>query len=233
MNRIYKIHTDHPYYGARRISAQLIRETQKIIGRKRARTLMEKMGIAALYPKPRLSLGNSNHQVFPYLLTNVEILRPNQVWGADITYIKLRGGYLYLVAFMDWFSRFVLAWRLSNTLSTDFCLEAAKESLTISIPEIVNFDQGVQFTDKAMTGLWQTNQVAISMDHRGRCFDNIFTERLWRSVKYDEVYIKDYQNGKEAYEGLSAYFHKYNFSRLHQSLNYQTPAEVYFNNYKN
>lgn len=230
MNRIDKIHTDHPYYGTRRISAQLIRETNQIIGRKRSRTLMERMGIAALYPKPRLSLGNSNHQVFPYLLTNVEIQRPNQVWGADITYIKLKGGYLYLVAFMDWYSRFVLSFRLSNTLSTQFCLDAARESIDLNIPEIVNFDQGSQFTDDEMVNLWQTNQVAISMDHRGRCFDNIFTERLWRTVKYEEVYIKDYQSGSEAYQNLSAYFHKYNYSRLHQSLNYQTPAEVYFKN---
>lgn len=230
MNRIDKIHTDHPYYGARRVSAQLVRETRGIIGRKRCKTLMERMGIAALYPKPRLSLGSSNHQVFPYLLTNVVIQRPNHVWGADITYIKLRGGYLYLVAFMDWYSRFVLSFRLSNTLSTQFCLEAAKESLNFNIPEIVNFDQGVQFTDKDMSNLWETNRVAISMDHRGRCFDNIFTERLWRSVKYEEVYIKDYQNGRDAYDNLSAYFHKYNYSRLHQSLNYQTPAEVYFKN---
>jgi len=228
MNRIDKIHTDHPYYGARRISAQLIRETHQNIGRKRAGTLMEQMGIAAIYPKPRLSLGNKNHQVFPYLLTNVRILRPNQVWGADITYIKLKGGYLYLVAFMDWYSRFVLSFKLSNTLSTDFCLDAARESLNLNIPEIINFDQGVQFTDKEMIYIWQSNQVNISMDHRGRCFDNIFIERLWRSVKYDEVYIKDYQSGREAYDGLSAYFHKYNYTRLHESLDYQTPAEVYF-----
>lgn len=228
MNLIDKIHTDHPYYGARRISAQLTRDVDRVIGRKRCKTLMEKMGVAALYPKPRLSLGNSSHQVFPYLLTNVEIRRPNQVWGADITYIKLKGGYLYLVAFMDWYSRFVLSFKLSNTLSTQFCLEAAKESLNLNIPEIVNFDQGAQFTDQEMIDLWQFNKVVISMDHKGRCFDNIFTERLWRSVKYDEVYIKDYQDGREAYEGLRAYFHKYNFSRLHQSLNYRTPAEVYF-----
>lgn len=228
MSRIDKIHTDHPYYGARRISAQLIRETQNIIGRKRAGTLMEEMGIEAVYPKPRLSLGNKNHQVFPYLLTGVIIERPDQVWGADITYIRMKGGYLYLVAFMDWYSRFVLSFKLSNTLSTEFCLEAARDSLNINIPKIVNFDQGVQFTDKEMIDIWQSNNVNISMDHRGRCFDNIFTERLWRSVKYDEVYIMDYQNGREAYDGLSAYFHKYNYTRLHQSLDYRTPAEVYF-----
>lgn len=228
MNRIDKIHTDHPYYGARRISAQLRRETNQNIGRKKAGTLMEKTGIAAVYPKPKLSLGNINHRIFPYLLTGVVVKKPNQVWGADITYIRLRGGYLYLVAFMDWYSRYVLSWKLSNTLSTDFCLEAARESLNLNIPEIVNFDQGAQFTDQEMIDIWQNNRVNISMDHRGRCFDNIFTERLWRSVKYDEVYIKDYQNGREAYEGLSSYFYKYNYTRLHESLDYRTPSEVYF-----
>ena len=228
MNKIDKIHTDWPTYGARTIAAQLRRETCLQIGRKRARTLMEQMGISAIYQKPHLSLNNSGHPVFPYLLKGLKIVRPNQVWGTDITYIRLHGSFLYLVAFIDWYSRFVVSWKLSPTLETEFVLEAAREALSQAIPEIVNSDQGVQFTDKDYLGLWDPEKTKISMDHKGRCFDNIFTERFWRTLKYDEVYLKDYQSVWDAEENITDFIYRYNNIRLHESLGYKTPAEVYF-----
>lgn len=234
LNRIDKIHTDWPVYGARKIAEQLKRDYHEelkedlVIGRKRVRTLMEQVGIEAVYPKPNLSFNSTSHPIYPYLLTGLKINKPNQVWGADITYIKMHGGYLYLVAFLDWFSRFVVGWRLSTTLETAFVLEAARDAFQLGIPDITNVDQGVQFTSEDFIGLWNPERTKISMDHRGRCFDNIFTERLWRTLKYEEVYLKDYTSIPEAKNSIGYYLQKYNYERLHQALNYKTPAEIYF-----
>lgn len=228
MNEIDAIYTDCPFYGSRKIAKQLTKDLKVPVNRKRVKRLMRIMGIEAVYPKPNLSLNNTPHPIYPYLLKGLTINRPNQVWGADITYIRMEKGFLYLVAFMDWFSRYVVVWRLSNTLEADFCLEAAEEALILAIPEIVNFDQGVQFTSLENINLWEERQVKISMDSRGRAFDNIFNERLWRSLKYEEVYLKSYSSGYEARESIGKYFDFYNFKRLHQSLGYLTPAEVYF-----
>jgi putative transposase len=230
MHRIDKIHTDWPTYGARTMAARLRRDTGLIIGRKRTGSLMEQMAIEAIYQKPNLSLNNHEHPVFPYLLKGVKSSRPNHVWGTDITYIRLHGGFVYLVAFLDWYSRYVVSWKLSNTLTTDFVLQAAKEALTIGIPEIMNSDQGVQFTDNDYIGLWDQDRTKISMDHKGRCFDNIFTERFWRTLKYDEVYLKDYQSVWDAEDNIRDYIYRYNNIRLHESLGYKTPAELYFVN---
>ncbi len=230
MHRIDKIHTDWPTYGARTIAAQLRRETGLTIGRKRTRSLMGTMAIEAIYQKPRLSLNAKEHPTFPYLLKGVQIIKPNQVWGTDITYIRLHGGFVYLVAFLDWYSRFVVGWKLSTTLETAFVLEAAREALAIGIPDIMNTDQGVQFTDKDFIGLWNQERTKISMDHKGRCFDNIFTERFWRTLKYDEVYLKDYQTVWEAEQSIGDFIQRYNHVRLHASLGYKTPAEYYFVN---
>lgn len=246
MNRIDKIHTDWPVYGARKIAKRIIKDNTRereearkkglfvpeeiIIGKKRAGTLMREMGIEAVYQKPNLSRNNKPHPVYPYLLQGVKAGFPNHIWGADITYIKMHGGFLYLVAFLDWYSRFVVGWKLSTTLETAFVLEAARQALTIGIPNITNVDQGVQFTDEDFIGLWNPERTKISMDHRGRCFDNIFTERLWRTFKYEEVYLKDYMTIMEARTSINTYFQKYNYERLHEALDYKTPAEVYFVN---
>jgi putative transposase len=189
---------------------------------------MRKLGIEAIYPKPKLSVGNKIHSIYPYLLSGVTIERPDQVWSADITYIRIRGGYMYLVAFIDWYSRYILSWELSNSLHRTFCLEAAEAAIAENIPEIVNFDQGVQFTHNDMVRIWLNKDVQISMDHRGRCFDNIFIERFWRSLKYEEVYIKDYENGIEARESIREYINRYNNKRIHQALGYKTPAAIYY-----
>lgn len=228
MNEIDRVYTDCPFYGSRKISKQLSIDLAEKVNRKRIQRLMRMMGIEAIYPKPNLSLNNIPHPIYPYLLKGLSITHPNQVWGADITYIRMEKGFMYLVAFMDWFSRFVVAWALSNTLEAEFCLEAARNALDLTVPEIVNFDQGVQFTSEENINLWEEKDVKISMDSRGRVFDNIFTERLWRSLKYEEVYLKSYSSGYEAKENISKYFNFFNFRRLHQSLGYQTPAEVYF-----
>lgn len=186
------------------------------------------MGIEAVYPKPNLSKPHPDNQVYPYLLRGLEIVRPNQVHGVDITYIRLKTGFLYLVAIIDWFSRFVLSWELSDTLESDFCVKALEKSLTIAIPEIHNSDQGVQFTSKDYSGVLKQTTARISMDGRGRAMDNIFTERLWRTVKYEEVYLKDYVSPREARQSLEQYFTFYNQERLHSSLGYKTPASIYF-----
>lgn len=230
MSKIDKIHTDWPDYGARKIRAKLYRDFRIDIGRKRTRSLMEDLCIEAVYQKPKLSQNNQPHPVFPYLLKGVPILRPNHVWGTDITYIGIKGSYCYLTCFLDWHSRYVVAWRLSTTLETQFVLEAAEEALTIGVPEIVNSDQGVQYTDHNYISLWDPERTKISMDHRGRCFDNIFTERFWRTLKYAEVYLKDYQSVWEAERSIGAYITRYNNEYLHESLEYKTPAEVYFVN---
>jgi putative transposase len=211
----------YPFYGSRKLADVLG------VNRKRVQRLMRRMGIEAVYPKRRTTWPAAGHQIYPYLLRNVAVTRPNQVWSSDITYIPLRHGFLYLVAVMDWYSRYVVSWRLSNTLEGSFCLEALDAALSFATPEIFNTDQGSQFTATAFTSRLEAARVAISMDGRGRALDNVFIERLWRSVKYEEVYLKDYTDGWEAEASLSAYFHFYNHERIHQSLGYRTPADVY------
>lgn len=221
MRKIDEQYLKTPFYGSRKI-AVLLR-----VNRKRVQRLMRIMGLEAIYPKRRTTQPGAGHKIYPYLLRNLEILRPDQVWSTDITYLPLRHGFLYLVAVLDWFSRYVLAWRLSNTLTGTFCLEALEEALAGGKPEIFNTDQGSQFTAAAFTGRLETAGVAISMDGRGRALDNVFVERLWRSVKYEEVYLKDYDDGWEAKASLARYFRFYCDERVHQALGYRTPADVY------
>jgi putative transposase len=198
------------------------------VNRKRVQRLMRLMGIEAIYPKPNTSKSTPGHRIYPYLLRGLAVERVNQVWSIDITYVPMRQGFLYLVALIDWHSRYVLSWRLSNTLDVSFCLEALQEALeSFGTPEIFNSDQGSQFTSAAFTGVLLEHGVAISMDGRGRCLDNVFVERLWRSVKYEEVYLKAYSDGLEAYRGIGAYLQFFNRQRPHQSLDYQTPEAVY------
>lgn len=225
MRRLDEQYLRTPFYGSRRMTAWLQREGEEV-NRKRVQRLMRLMGLEAIYPRPRTTVTVLCHK-YPYLLRNLKITRPNHVWAADITYVPLRAGYLYLTAVLDWYSRFVLAWRLSNSLDTDFCLEALDEALGRGRPEIFNTDQGVQYTSREFTGRLQAAGVAISMDGRGRALDNVFVERLWRSVKYEEVYLKDYANGAECHAGLAAYLKFYCEERLHQALGYRTPFEVY------
>lgn len=226
MREIDELYTRWPFYGSRRIAEELG------ASRGRVQRLMRLMGIEAIYPKRRttgypLAGAAAGHQIYPYLLRNVEITRVNQVWSSDITYVPLARGWLYLVAVMDWFSRQVLSWRLSNTLDGSFCLAALEEALSQARPEVFNTDQGSQFTSQAFTGRLQEAGVAISMDGRGRALDNVFIERLWRSVKHEEVYLRDYASVREAEESLRSYFVFYNQRRRHQSLGYRTPAAVY------
>lgn len=229
MNEIDKIFTAHPFYGKRRVCVAL-KQMGYAVGVKYIRTLMREMCLQAIYPKKNTSIPNHAHKVYPYLLKGVEILRPNHVWSMDITYIRLRSGFVYLVAVIDWYSRYVISWKLSITMEKDFCIEALEEALCKGLPEIFNSDQGAQFTSAEFTGKLEGKNVQISMDGKGRCLDNIFVERLWRSVKYEEVYIKSYATPLEAIKGLKKYFHFYNHTRPHQSLNYQTPAQIYFQN---
>lgn len=216
-----------PFYGVPRMTAWLRSQGHRV-NPKRVERLMRKMGLVAIYPKPKTSVKGEPKIKYPYLLKGRLILRPNQVWSTDITYIRLTGGFVYLVAIMDWFSRYVLSWELSNSLDVFFCLSALERSLSQAKPEIFNSDQGSQFTSDAFTGRLQAADIAISWDGRGRVFDNIFIERLWRSVKYEEVYLNDYDSVAAALSGLSRYFNFYNRERLHQALNYQTPEQVYF-----
>jgi putative transposase len=220
-------YTRTPFYGVRKMTAWLA-----TVGHchdvKRVRRLLRLMGLSAIYQKPNLSFNGTDHRRYPYLLRGVPIRRGNQVWSADITYIRLRGGFVYLVAILDWYSRYVLAWELSNTLDAGFCLEALDAALLRGQPDIFNTDQGAQFTCADFVGRLEKAEVAISMDGKGRCFDNIFTERLWRSVKYEEVFLHDYETVVDARAGLKRYFTFYNDERLHQSLSYQTPAQVYW-----
>jgi len=222
-------YTRHPFKGVLRMEAYL-RDLGYCVNKKRIRRLLRLIGLEAIYPKKHLSQSNPLHKKYPYLLKGIVINKPNQVWCTDITYIRLHQGFVYLVAIMDWYSRYVLSWRLSNSLESSFCIEALEDALMMyGFPEIVNSDQGVQFTSEAFTGLLLANGIKISMDAKGRVFDNIFIERLWRSIKYEEVYLKDYCSVKEAKDGLTHYFKFYNFERHHQHLNYKKPAEVYFN----
>lgn len=231
MRAIDELYTAHPFYGSRKIAKQLSRDRNEAVNRKRIQRLMRIMGIEAIYPKPNLSQNITAHPAHPYLLKGLQIIRPNQVWGTDITYIRMKHGFVYLVAFIDWYSRFVLSWKLSTTMEANFCIEAAEDAITnYGRPEIANSDQGVQFTSADYLSIWKNNHVNISLDGRGRAMDNIFTERLWRSVKYEEVYLKDYETVNDVRSGFNQYFSFYNTERLHQSLNYQTPNEIYFKN---
>lgn len=227
MRLIDEQYTRTPFFGVRRMVDRL-RKRGFNIGPKRVRRLMREMGIEAIYPKPRTSKPAPNHRIYPYLLRDVKVECPDHVWSTDITYIRMTPGFAYLVAIMDWFSRYVLSWRLSITLESDFCVEALDQALMNGArPTIFNSDQGSQFTSDNFTGLLQNNGILISMDGRGRAFDNIFVERLWRTVKYEEVYLKDYRSVPEARESLNAYFQFYNTERPHQSLGYATPQAVY------
>jgi putative transposase len=227
MHMIDEEYTRHPYVGVARMVAYL-RDAGKKCGAKRVRSLMRVMWFEAIYPKPDTSMPNLQHRVYPYLLRDVEINRVNQVWSTDITYIRLSHGFAYLVAIMDWHSRSVLSWRLSNTMDVSFCLEALDEALNeYGSPEIFNSDQGSQFTSAEFIDRLKAQHISISMDGRGRALDNIFIERLWRSVKYENVYINGYETMLEAQKGLADYFKYYNFDRLHQSLDYKRPMAVY------
>ena len=225
MRRIDEQYTACPFYGSRRIVAWLQRQGQEV-NRKRVQRLLRLMGLEALYPKPKLSVGGG-HTIYPYLLRNVAIERVDQVWSTDITYIPLPTGFLYLAATIDWYSRWVVAWKLSNTLDGSFCQEMLEEALGHGKPEVFNTDQGVQFTARAWVERLTAAGVAVSMDGRGRCLDNIFVERLWRTVKYENVYLRGYESVSELEQGLRTYFSFYNEERPHQSLDYRTPAEVY------
>jgi len=216
-----------PFYGRLRMTACLRRQGYHV-NHKRVQRLMQKMGMQAIYPKPRTSVAEKAHKKYPYLLRGLKIAQPNFVWSADITYIPMRQGFMYLVAVLDWYSRYVLSWQLSNTLDGYFCLDALQQALRTGRPSIFNTDQGVQFTAKEFTGFLDNSNIRISMDGRGRAMDNIFIERLWRSVKYEDIYLKDYVSIPELDAGLSAYFRFYNDERLHQSLEYRTPAEVHY-----
>jgi putative transposase len=220
-------YTRTPFYGSRRMVIALGEQGWKV-NRKRVQRLMQQMGIEAIYPKPRLSDPAPGHRIYPYRLRGLVITRPNQVWSTDITYIRMRSGFVYLVAILDWFSRYVLEWEVSVTLDTSFCLSTLDRALEKAKPEIFNSDQGSQFTSTEFTARLENASILISMDGRGRALDNIFTERLWRSVKYEEVYLKDYTGVPDAIGNLKAYFRFYNRQRPHQALNYQTPEAVYF-----
>ena len=219
-------YTRTPFYGTRKMTAWLHTQGYSV-DRKRVRRLLRMMGLEAIYPKPRISVPGTVEQRYPYLLRGMTISRCNQVWSCDITYIRLARGFIYLMAVIDWFSRYVLSWEISITLDTSFCLEALDQALRVATPEIFNTDQGVQFTSADFTNRLKAADVRISWDGRGRALDNIFVERLWRSVKYEEVYLKDYHSVPEAVSNLRAYFRFYNHERLHQALDYQTPAQVY------
>lgn len=220
-------YTRTPFYGVLRMRAWLGRQGWRV-NAKRVRRLLRLMGLEAIYPKPRLSAPGTGHRIYPYRLRGLEIVRPNQVWATDVTYVRLRGGFVYLVAIMDWFSRYVLSWEVSVSLEAAFCVAALQWALEKARPQIFNSDQGAQFTSETFTGVLERQEVLISMDGRGRVLDNIFVERLWRTVKYEEVYLKDYRDVPEAVENLGGYFQFYNHERVHQALNYRTPAEVYF-----
>jgi putative transposase len=226
MKMIDRQYLEAPFYGARKIAACL-RGRGHVVNRKRVRRLMNLMGLKAIYRRPWTSKPSTGHKIYPYLLGDMKITRPNQVWAADITYIPMKRGFLYLVAIIDWYSRYVLAWRLSNTLEADFCVEALREALKKGKPEIFNTDQGRQFTSEAFTRLLEQHGVKISMDGKGSYNDNLFIERLWRTVKYEEVYLKAYRDGSEARQSLDSYFRFYNAARPHQALGYRTPGEVY------
>ena len=220
-------YTELPIYGVRRMTEWLRRDRHETVEDKRVRRMMRLMGLEAIYQKPHLSQPGIGHKIYPYLLKGLKIERPNQVWSTDITYIRLSRGFVYLVAFLDWYSRYVLSWRVSVTLDTAFCLEALEDAFRRGKPDISNTDQGSQFTSGDFTGRVIAENVRVSMDGRGRAFDNIFVERLWRTVKYENVYLQDYADVPSLQDGLNRYFRFYNEYRRHQSLGYKTPAEVH------
>jgi putative transposase len=226
MRLIDERYTARPFYGSRRMTIWL-NERGEGVNRKRVRRLMRVMGLEAIYPKPRLSLAGKGHRIYPYLLRGVKVERRDQVWSTDITYVPMASGFMYLAAVIDWYSRYVLAWRLSNTLDGSFCVEMLEEALKGGRPEVFNTDQGVQFTAEAFTGRLERAGVAVSMDGRGRALDNVFVERLWRSVKYENIYIQSYDTVPGLHRGLARYFAFYNDERPHQSLDYRTPAADY------
>lgn len=226
MRLIDETYMGHPYFGSRRMS-EWWRQRGVTLNRKRAHRLMQRMGLEAIYPKPRTTRVNAEHRIFPYLLRDLTIDRADQVWSSDITYVPMHRGYLYLTAVIDWHSRYVLSWRLSNSLEGSFCIEVLEDALTFGCPEIFNTDQGSQFTSRSFVGLLESRGIRVSMDGKGRALDNVFIERLWRSVKYEEIYLRSYADGIEAEQSLAKYFHFYNELRPHQSLGYQTPAAVY------
>ena len=216
-----------PFFGSRQMSKWLSRRLRRPINRKRVQRLMRTMGIESVAPKPHTTRRSKKHRIYPYLLRNVEICRKDQVWSTDITYVPLTCGFMYLAAVIDWHTRYVLSWRLSNSLEGHFCIDALEEALSQGTPEVFNTDQGSQFTARAFTARLEEADVAISMDGRGRALDNVFVERLWRTVKYEDIYLKDYQTPKKLASGLSAYFDFYRHERPHSSLDYRTPAEAY------
>ena len=220
-------YTKTPFYGWPKMTVHL-QKSGYPINHKRVQRLMQRMGLQAIFPKPRTSTPALAHKIYPYLLRGLPITRPNQVWGGDITYVPLAHGFMYLMAIIDWFSRYVLAWQLSNTLDGLFCIQALNQALQGAQPEIFNTDQGAQFTALAFTDILQAAHIRISMDGRGRALDNIFVERLWRTVKYEDIYLKDYASVPGLITGLTDYFTFYNEERFHQSLGYRTPAEVHF-----
>lgn len=227
MNLLDEQYTKTPFYGVRNMTTYL-RNKGYAIGRDHTRTLLRLMGLEAIFPKPNLSRPHPENRIYPYLLRDVEVARPNHVWSADITYIRLAYGFAYLVAIIDWYSRAVLSWRLSNTLDAGFCVESLQEAINLhGIPDIFNTDQGTQFTSQDFISVLTSKSISISMDGRGRCLDNVFVERLWRSVKYENVYLHGYQTIPEARTGLTQYFEFYNKERFHQSLNNKTPWQVY------
>jgi len=228
MRRIDELHLATPFFGSRRLCQELRREG-RLVNRKRVQRLMQTMGLVALAPQPPSTSERApEHPVYPYLLRNLAVTRVNQVWAADITYLPMAHGFLYLVAILDWYSRRVLAWRVSNTLESRFCVEALEDALSrYGTPEIFNTDQGAQFTADAFTGVLRERGIKISMDGKGRCLDNVFVERLWRSLKYEEVYLHAYESAREVTAGVGRYFDFYNERRPHQALGYQTPAEFY------
>ena len=226
MRRIDEQYLKTPFYGSRRM-AESLKRSGEAVNRKRVRRLMATMGLEGLHPKPRTSNPAAGAKAYPYLLRDRVLTRPDEVWSSDITYVPMRHGFMYLTAVIDWFSRYVLSWRLSNTLDGGFCLEALDEALSRGKPEIFNTDQGSQFTSREYTGRLEGAGVAVSRDGRGRALDNVFVERLWRSVKYEDIYIKSYERVPELESGLTAYFRFYDEDRPHQSLDYRTPGEVY------
>ena len=226
MRRIDEQYTACPFYGSRRMTAWLTGRGEEV-NRKRVQRLMRVMGLEAIYPKPRLSLAGKGHRVYPYLLRGVKVDRRDQVWSTDITYVPMASGFMYLAAVIDWYSRYVLAWRLSNTLDGSFCAEMLDEVLRGGKPGVFNTDQGVQFTAASFTGRLEAAGVSVSMDGRGRALDNVFVERLWRSGKYEDIYIRGYDTVPVLHRGLAKYFAFYNEERIHQSLGYRTPAAVY------
>ena len=225
-HRIDEIYTRYPFYGSRRIRVQLLREGHQI-NRKRVQRYMREMAIAGVCPGPNLSRRNQEHKVYPYLLRGIKLNYPNQVWGIDITYIRLVGGWVYLVAILDWYSRYIISWELDQSLEMRFVMQAVDRALEVAKPEIWNSDQGSHFTSEVYVNRLQEREIKISMDSKGRALDNIFTERLWRTIKYEEVYLKEYNSLRQAREGLKQYMKFYNEERPHSSLSYRTPAEVY------